>query len=357
MVKTPVLLNKIINTTGVLSMNDILDFSILHNITEEKVEYISRHSSLRCSCGKFKKIRKSSQSKVGIALYRTCGDSKCEPNYGKKRPEHSKKMKELVFNGSEKYKNTLIKPGQKHNKDVNSISFKRKRLLNSGYDITGVSDDNIIKLYSKLLSDFNTNINSRKKAIVKRYEKWEEEYKKLILIITDGIIPTKEWVSLLTDTEANEIWTRIHGVNTIRNWVKIEKTRNSFFKQESLSGFKYNKIQKKVFVKSGLEKEYIEFFEDNGIEWEYETLVIETKNKDGFYIPDFIITLDNRRIILETKGSFYRTNIDEYIDNKVGGALIYCKENGYDYVLTQKKPDKELKFIEHALVRSNYVKN
>ena len=284
-------------------------------------------------------------------MYRTCGDSKCEPNYGKKRPEHSKKMKELAVNGSSKYKNTLMKKGERFNKEVNSTSFKRKRLIKHGYDVADKTDEQIAELYSVLLSNFNKSLYTRKRSIVSNYVSWEQEYKDLILVVTKGIVPTEAWINTLSEDNINELWSRIHGINTIRNWNKVKKTRSNFFKQSHLTGFKHNKKQESIFVKSGLEKEYVEFFETEGFEWEYETIIIETLKKDGFYVPDFLVKIENRTIILEAKGSFYRSNIQDYIENKVKAAQEYCKEHGYEYVLTQKRPDKQLNFIKYALIK------
>lgn len=314
-------------------------------------EYLCRNKNIYCKCGKLRSTQLSPQSKIGVCLYRTCGDTKCDSKYGIKRPEHSLVMKNQVINGSEKFKRTLIKPGDLHNKEVNSINFKKKRLISHNISVANKTNDEINNLYSVLLAEFNTSISRRKSDIISRYDGWEEQYKLLILLITNNVIPTDSWLDSLTDKEIDIIWRRIHGVNTIRNFTRIKSSRSKWFKQELLSNFKYNtKQQESVFTKSGLEKQYITFFEDNHIPWEYETIVLETINKSGFYIPDFLIKFQNNTILLETKGSFYRQNIIEYINNKVQAGINFCKEHGYVYVLTQKNPDINGNFIKYSLI-------
>ena len=116
--------------------------------------------------------------------------------------------------------------------------------------------------------------------------------------------------------------------------------------------FKYNTQNKEQIVtKSGLESTYIDFFEENKIPWSYEEVALETIKKDGFHVPDFIIEIDKKKIMLEVKGNFYRQEIKEYLGNKVQAAINYSLINNMQYVLTTiKNPNLEYNFIEKSLI-------
>jgi Fe-S-cluster containining protein len=334
-------------------IEDIIELATFHNLDLDTANYLCRNTSPKCKCGKIKLLVNSAQSLIGKYLKRTCGNTICEPKFGISRPEHSKKMKFLSKNGSELYQKTLMQPGKLFNTEVNSVNFKRSRLRNNGIECDFMSDDEILKAYSKFRSDYSKSVICRKKQIIQRFNNWEDEFTKLILLITNNIIPTTEWLDTLPDDEIQRLWTRIHGVNTIRNNTRIKKIRPSFFKHEILTGFKFNrKLQENIYVKSGFEKSFIEFFEETGIWWEYETIRIETINKDGFHIPDFLIEIDSELILFETKGGFYNQPLQDYYENKILAAMNYSKENGLRYILTQKNPDKDFNFIKNALIDS-----
>lgn len=75
--------------------------------------------------------------------------------------------------------------------------------------------------------------------------------------------------------------------------------------------------------------------------------------KDGFYLPDFLIKLNGKQILIEVKGNFYRQDVPDYIANKIAAGIKYAKEKGYQFILTFDKPDKEYKFIENAFINEN----
>ena len=335
------------------------EISTHYNLTIEEIKYLCRNKKTPvCKCGEYKILKINNTSKIGYSFYRCCGKTECEPNFGRKRPDHLETMKFLAKNGSTAYKETLIKRGQKFNKEVNTYEFKKKRLTRHGYDVNGVSDVEIDVMFSKLLSDFNTNIDRRKRDIINRFEAWEEEYRELILVVTNNVNPTLDWLDVLDVEEVNEIWRRIHGINTIRNSKKIKSSRSKFFKQEWLTNFKYNIDGiDSVFTKSGLEKSYINFFEENEIPWSYEPFILETKYKDGFHIPDFFIKLDGEEIVLEVKGGFFRQNIQEYYPNKILSAIEFCKQHNYRYILTKKRPTLDFSFITKSLIDTKIGKD
>jgi hypothetical protein len=330
-------------------MNDLELFAMQHSIKIEDVEYLTRNGiSVRCKCGNFKALAISKQSKIGMYIYRTCKSSKCEPNYGKLRPAHSDRMKHLAKNGSDSYKATLMSPGKKHNASVNTIEFKRIRLSNSGIDTTTMNDSEVLQSYSKLLSTVSKSISTRKVQILNRFKKWEPIYVQLILDHVGQDI-TLDYLNSLSDDEIQALWKFTHGINTLRNASKLKSSKQSWFKQELLSGpFKYN-TQRDIFIKSGLERKYVDFFESNGIEWVYEPVHIKT-NVNSFYVPDFLIRINDEYILLEVKGSFYRRNIQEYLSTKISAGIDYAKSNGYRFVLTFKDPDIDYGFITNSFI-------
>ncbi len=322
-----------------------------YQLPVDQIFYLLRNKSAYCKCGKFRLLKSSKQSRIGKCLYRCCGAKECEPNFGKLRPNHSVIMRDRVINGSIEYRNTLLKPGIVNNPEVNSLQFKRKRLIKHGRYIDTMTDDDVLKEYSNLLSHLSTNRIRKRNDIVFRYNNWEQEFKDLILIVTNNIIPSIEWLGTLNEPEINRLWARIHGINTIRNNQRVNSTRKHFYKHEIISGFEHNTAnQTRVFARSGLEAKYIKFFEENSIPWEFETIRLETIQGDGFHVPDFLIRLHNEIVMLETKGTFYWQPYDEYYSNKILAAINFCKQKGYRYILTQKEPDVELKFIDNSLL-------
>ena len=325
-------------------------------LSEDQVKYLTRNTSPYCICGKLKLIKKSTQSKIGVYLYRRCGDAACEPGYGIKRPNHSAKMKELVANGSDSYKNTLMKRGQLFNKDVNSISFIQKKLSNKGIVVDNLSEDEIRKLNSLYESTKTKSRSHKIKTILSRVRIWEPEYINLIKTFVANEI-TRSWLESLSNAEFDNVFKKIHGLNTIRNWGNVKENRNTWFKRVKVENLNYN-TQGKPFVvtKSGLEARYIEYFESNKILWAYESVILETLDKTGFHVPDFIINTPDGLIMLEVKGSFYRQEINAYLSNKVQAAINYCYQNNMRYVLTTASPHQHNFLVKNLIdTKEKYV--
>ena len=314
-------------------MTQIKEFADYRNISLEDASYITRKSSFLCKCGGFKMVRQSVQSRVGKVLGPTCGRRECSAVFGRKRPEHSRLMKEMSKSGPASFRSNLIKPGQLFNTEVNSLEFKKKVLSTRGVEI---ENDDVLATFSKHASDLLKSTSTRRKQIIDRYNKWEPEYQELILLVTGGIVPTEDWVNSLTLENMQYIWARIHGINTIRNGIKV--ARPGWFKRILKTDFKYNTQNlDKIITRSGLESDYIDYFEKNAIPWSYEKHVIETVRHDGFHIPDFEIFYNTEKILLEVKGTFYRHDKEDYIANKVMAAMSFAKENNMRYILTQDR--------------------
>lgn len=333
-------------------MYNIEELSKHFEMSINEVKYLLRQKDPFCKCGKLKKLFKSPQSKIGKALYRTCGAPKCDPKYGIKRPKHSAYMKELAANGmNEAYNRTLMKKGKLFNKEVNTINYKRKILANKGYDVKEATEDDILQLFFAYSSKNMKSTKFRIKKILTQYNNWEQKYKDLILIITHKD-PNEIDFTSLTDDEIERMFKRIHGINTIRNWSNVKESRTTFFKRIYLDNFKYNAAgQKSVVTRSGLEAVYINYFENNAIPWEYETLILNNTDNSGFHTPDFIITYENQKMIVETKGDFFRQDFDDYLEKNIKACFTYCKEHNMKYVLTTVENPEKKSFLEHALIK------
>lgn len=276
-------------------------------------------AKLFCKCGSPNRIIKSVQSSLGCYVYRCCGQTKCEMNYGKTRPAHSALMKKLAADGTnEKYMATLMKKGELFNKEVNSISFKRKKLSNAGYDVDNLSDDEVVKLNAKRWSDHQLTPGFIGKRVIK-------------LINNHGLHDifsnvTYEDILKMSPTELADIrykWYSWHHV-----FYCSENCVAKYFKRTVKTNLKFH-IRKLTEVKtrSSYESSFIDFFEENQIKWDYESFRIILPK--GSYKPDFIFEYENQKYILEVKGFLLAKNKVEYLTTKINAAYDYAKNNGY----------------------------
>ena len=321
---------------------EIKEFSELNNIEIEVTKHICRQSKLKCNCGVYRKLKKSSQSKVGYQLSLYCGNRECHPRFGIERPEHSLKMKEKLLDKDSKFSKSLFQKGELRNSKVNSIHFKKTILKKNNISFT--SDDEIPYIYSKYLSDTRKSTSYRGKQILIRYNKWESFYKELIIKLL-GVIPTEQWISTLSDDEVQIAWSKVHSINSIRNVKNSEKMgRNSFFKQETLTDLKYNSQNlSQITFRSGWEYDLAVIFEKEKIEWSFEELNIISIDGKSFYIPDFIINLNGKKTIIEVKGGFFNQDKEYYLANKIRAGVNYAEEHNYNFYMLYKKPDSNFK--------------
>lgn len=324
-------------------------YASLFNISEDEVKYLYKNRTediLICKCGKFRKLKPSSQSKIGKMLAITCGNPKCNPACGRKRPEHSTFIKKLIADGTnEKFMSTIMKKGERFNKEVNTPEFKRKVLERMGIVVTDVEVQ-----FSKMMSNRNKDVNQRRKQIINRYTKWESEYRDLIELVC-GVVPTLDWVYSLSESDIHMYWGRIHGINTIRNSMRSQNSgRTNWFKTDTICGLQYNtQGLTAIRTRSGLETDFIQFFEKYKIKWSYEELRILTLDGSGFYVPDFIIDVNGQKYIIEAKGSFYRQDKEVYIKNKIGAGVKFASERGWKFCLVYQSP-KNFKFLTECII-------
>jgi len=273
-----------------------------------------------CGCGKPKRVLRSSQAVLGVKFDGYCGNKECNFLYGKKRPEHSKFMSALAASGQNAAFNaTLMKKGKLHNKEVNTISFLRKKLKTVGYDeVATLNDNDVINLNSQYESKKQFNPRVIAKSIINfiKKHKLEDTFSK---ITYDEIVllPTEELMQLRYKWKAWHHALYCSDVCGSKIFKRIDKTDLIFHKR----GLDY------VLTRSSYESNYIDFFEANKISWDYEPFRIVLENTT--YKPDFIFTYNGKTYILETKGFLLEKNKKQYLSVKINGAFDYAKKNNY----------------------------
>lgn len=294
---------------------EMLPKSIENSIKTKGLDY------LKCSCGQPKKIKGNG------TLHSYCGNKDCHHMTGKKRPEHSRLMAKYAKEG----KFTVLKKPGFINPFLNSIEFKKKRLLNSGNSNTEImTDGEIIHEYNKLVALASTRSDTLRSKAKTLFNRFKDLYD----------------LQEISEQDIENV-----DLNTLKNYLKILNSIKSVesgtgiakkYKRTRLSDFEYNSAnQQEIVTKSSYETNYAKFFEKNKIPWEYETLRIRCEN--GYYIPDFLITLGNKKYILEVKG--FLLNEKEYIDKKLRYAAMYGEKNNIDVILTYDARPKDIKSI------------
>ncbi len=316
----------------------IKEFSKFHQMNEEATVKLLKNrpeSYLLCACGDFKKIYYV--NKKYLSAYKCCGRKECEPNYGKLRPEHSTLMKEKAKESGTVYSKNLMQKKQIFNKEVNTIAFFEKQMINAKFPY---EKDKIMKCYGKFRSGINRSSSYRLKRISTIFNKANDFWKEIILEIL-GFDPSQEDI-----VDVDKTYLLLHGIQSQMNMEKKIKTgTNSFYKREVVSDLKYHKKGVTcVITRSSTEAKYIRLFEKEQICWDYEHILI--RSKYGLYKPDFEILVDNQKYMIEVKGTFYRTTKEEYFTKKIIPALEYCKKNNMVYCLTFLQNPKNLGFLK-----------
>jgi hypothetical protein len=281
-------------------------------------------------------------------LYRCCGNKKCEPNYGIKRPKHSEIMRAKAKDPSnEKYLTTLMKKGEKFNEEVNSTEFKRKQLKNKGFECSGLSDDEIEKEFSRFLSNrfkSRKSISSRLIKLCDKHELWHIFDKNEI-----------ENIDTVSEDRFAELKYSLHSWHHEFYCSEVCVARH--FKRILMDGLKYNdRGITCVLTRSSYEANYISFFEKAGIRWDYEPFRINLDN-GGKYKPDFVVWYNGKKYIVEVKG-FILKDGEKYMQYKLNAAFDYCCKNGFaGIVYTFQANPKNMEEILKFLVKGKYVNN
>lgn len=213
---------------------------------------------------------------------------------GKKRPDHSKKLKgkSNIKNKKENWSDER----KSYNSFFNSIDWKRKVLTDKGYFLDNVSNESIVKLYSdfrkKIVCSDGYKITKIKNFLTKKkYQDYydDESFKKILNVNLDEAYRI-----------ANSIIGSYHTVlntNTMGNPIFKRKTFfvNDFLKCKNFENFT---------VRSSLEAKFIEEIikpNEEIIEgWSYEKISLNLGSR--IYIPDFKITINGEDYLIELKG-------------------------------------------------------
>ena len=243
--------------------------------------------------------------------------------FGLKRPNHSKLMKQKCKDG---IINIAFLNQQGKNKDfLKSLEFKKKRLKNKNINIDKMTDIEIKSEYSNLLSKINSSNEFKLKSLLtflsNRTEYIFDPFLKSIL--------HKDFNDILNDPKIEDI---IFKLNSFKTCLLNPNININSFKRTLMSNFKFNSLQESVYTKSSYETNYINFFEKEGINWTYEKTWIITEK--GYYLPDFKVFYNNNEYLIEVKGSFFRTTLEEYVNNKVIHALKHCQNNNMKFIFT-----------------------
>jgi len=247
-----------------------------------------------------------------------------QDNRGKKRPEHSKLMKSYFKSGKLNKKNSFLKC---LNKELNTLNFKKKVIENRGYSTIGLSDEEIISLHGKVNGEIQRSTKSIK-AKIKRFllnKKYIylDIYKNSILCgMNEEDIDKIENLDYLRDI--NRITNSIKSIIAMKNNPLMGSSK--IFKRVVKENLKFNIRGLDLLVtRSSYESNYIDYFEKEKIYWDYENIYIPCKS--GNYVPDFIINIGDDNYIIEAKGSFFRTTLEEYCDLKLTMIDDFCSKN------------------------------
>ena len=279
---------------------------------------------LYCKCGRPKRLLHN-KKRNWTSLDYYCGATQCNRRFGKLRPEHSAKMKELAKADSGAFVQNLIKKGETLNKTVNTIDFIRTKLRNKGYVTDGLTDEEL----RTTNGEYEKTKNLSRKTLQRSIESYLKRYKWELL---PEAIGGRE-LGTLNDEE----FAHIVAVWRSEYHEKFcsENCGAKFFKRINMGDFKYNTQEKDAIkVKSSYESNYITFFESNGIPWSYEPVKLKSMDGKGYYKPDFIFEHGGRRYMMEVKGFLTDKKRDEYLKNKVNAGYHYAMENGMGFIFT-----------------------
>jgi len=237
-------------------------------------------------------------------------------NRGKKRPEHSKKLKNKP-NYKNRKENWTVKRSE-YDKEMNSIEWKRKVLINKGIFTDSLSDLKLIQLYNEYVKK-RVMSNDYKITKIKNFlnrSKYKHMYDDVLLkeLLTNNL---EESYSIV-----NSIISTYHVLRNDNNMGGSPMFVRTVFNPETLPKCK-NKNQ--FSTRSSYESIFINNFILENIEnidyWSFETEIFNIKNK--LYIPDFIISINGEEYFIELKG-YIR---DESTFNKIEKISNYMGLN------------------------------
>ena len=255
-------------------------------------------------------------------------------NLGKKQTDRHKRRRldSWIRNGnSEKYSNKWKK------NNPSSTEKNKKRLRdNNPAKLEGVKQ----KISKNNPMNNIDNINKIKQTKLDRYgnggynnhEKWKEEFLKNYGV--DNPSKVKEFLEKSIDTRSTNLANGL--IESKNNWkcgyyIRSNKQREWYDSSYELIKMKEYDDKNLVWTKKHGIK--IPFIKNNGVK--------------SFYVPDFLLIINNKKIIVEVKGWLKKDDV-----LKANSAINWCKDNEYEYCFLLGKTlllNTELSFIQNSL--------
>jgi hypothetical protein len=289
-------------------IEDLIDSSIIHickKVYKDKYFYVLKYiiKNKILTLDDFLKVCKSEvdDNKYKIFDNITFRHDVKDANYnrghsfrGKRRPDHSKKLKGRP--NLKNKKDNWTDKRKSYDKEFNTTDWKRLVLSNKGYFLDGVSNENVDKIYSQFRRKI---VNSDEYKLSKIQNFWNKEaYKKYY---------DKDILKNLTDSNLDEAYKIINSIiGTYHSIMGSNSMGNPIFKRTEFNNADFKKcLNTEPFItRSSLESEFIEKIikpNENILEsWSYENVTICIGSK--LYTPDFIINIDNEEYLIELKG-------------------------------------------------------
>ncbi len=223
---------------------------------------------------------------------------------GKKRPDHailiSKKLKGVPKSKEHR---------EKMKKRLSSLDFKIKFLQNKKINFDSNNELDILDKYSNYTSKERKSFNYKKRFCINNYIKY----------INDDIINNKQ-IEKLNDDQIIKLYSELMSIKSSLAMANSKTMGNA--KISIVENLNYNlRGLINLEVRSSMEKRIILFFEKNKIFWDYEVEIIDYEyifNRK--YIVDFKFIIDGNVNFLEVKGSVRHTDLNKTM-KKIESAI------------------------------------
>lgn len=244
---------------------------------------------------------------------------------GTKRPEIGLKIGNTL-RGKSKSKEHR----EKMNNRLKSIDFKKNILIKNNIILDYNNEEEIKKQYSI----YTSNRNKLPIHRINKIKKFLKSKKYLNEIIYMNFFEKYNEIEINEDNYL-EIFTEMGSIISTISIRDSETMGNTKFFKRGIIEVKFCRNKTLLKYRSSWELTTIEFLEKNEISYEYESFFI--LKKDGsHYIPDFLIYLNNKTVLLEIKGFIRGKKGKEKEALKQEAAIEYCKENNLEYIYLLK---------------------
>lgn len=293
--------NEFIKTNYNKYYDDIIRYCIKHSaltLDDFKLHCISQFGNLK----KFK-------SRTNAFVHDTldCKYFNGSPFRGKKRPDHSAKLKgkSNILNKKENWTETR----KEYHKYMNSAEWRRKVLIKKGFHVHMLTDSEVDDLYSNYIKTRNISDEYKRNKIqtVISHPKYSLffDISQLRLELESNLDLAYKKVNSVVSTVA------MKDVNNMMGHPSFKRTRISCNLPKCLNQSDFN-------TRSSYETDFIENCILANIDlidnWEYEPIL--TLSNGERYLPDFLIIQNGIRYFIELKG---------YIRNHIHLASMITK--------------------------------